>query len=129
MPVELRLLVWSVILLLAYIVVQGALVSRIRGLAWNAGPRDEGQGTLPSHAGRAQRALDNFKETYPAFIALALALTVTARTGGTGALGAWIWFAARIVYLPLYLLGVPWLRTLAYATSLVGLVFMLTRLF
>jgi uncharacterized MAPEG superfamily protein len=129
MSVELRLLAWSVILLLVYITAQGALVSRIRGLAWNAGPRDAGQGPLPTYAGRAQRALDNFKETWPAFIALALALAVTSKTGGSGALGAWIWFVARIVYLPLYLFGVPWLRTLAYGVSLVGLIMMLGRLF
>ena len=129
MSVELRLLAWSVILLLVYIVAQGAFVSRVRGLVWNAGPRDEGQGTLPTYAGRAQRALDNFKETWPAFIALALALAVTSRTGGTGALGAWTWFVARVVYLPLYLFGVPWLRSLAYGVSLVGLIMMLARLF
>jgi uncharacterized MAPEG superfamily protein len=117
-----------VILLIVYIGAQGAFVAPLRGLVWNAGPRDEGQPPLGKYPGRAQRALENFKETYPAFIALALALAVTAKTGGNGALGAWVWFAARVVYLPLYLLGVPWLRTFAYGASLVGLVLMLTRL-
>lgn len=128
MSIELRLLAWSVILLLVYIATQGAFVIRVRGLVWNAGPRDEGQGVLPIYAGRAQRALDNFKESWPAFIGLALALAVTSKTGGNGALGAWIWFVARAVYLPLYLFGVPWLRTLAYAASLAGLIMMLARL-
>jgi uncharacterized MAPEG superfamily protein len=128
MSVELRLLAWSVILLLAYIMAQGALVIPVRGLGWNAGPRDGGQGPLPTHAGRAQRALDNFKESWPAFIALTLALAIAGRTGGAGALGAWIWFVARIVYLPLYLLGVRWLRTLSYGASWVGLFIMLGRL-
>lgn len=128
MSVELRLLAWSVVLLLAHIAVQGALTIPIRGLVWNAGPRDEGQGAPPTYAGRAQRALQNFKETWPAFIALSLALAVAGRTGGPGALGAWIWFVARIAYLPLYLLGVPWLRTLSYGASWVGLIMMLGRL-
>jgi uncharacterized MAPEG superfamily protein len=128
MAVELQLLAWSVVLLIAHIMVQGALVAPIKGMAWNAGPRDGGQPTLGKHAGRAQRALENFKETYPAFIALALALAVTAHTGGVGALGAWLWFGGRVVYLPLYVLGVPWLRSGAYGVALVGLVMMLTRL-
>jgi uncharacterized MAPEG superfamily protein len=128
MSAELRLLVWSAPLLIVYIVAQGALVVSLRGLAWNAGPRDEGQPPLGKYPGRAQRALENFKETYPVFIGLALALVITAKTGGTGALGAWMWFVARIVYLPLYLLGVPWLRSIAYGAALAGLVLMFTRL-
>jgi uncharacterized MAPEG superfamily protein len=84
---------------------------------------------LGVYPGRAQRALDNFKETYPAFIALALALQVTGHTGGNGALGAWLWFGGRVVYLPLYLFGVPVIRTAVYGVTLAGLVMMLTRLF
>lgn len=128
MPVELSLLGWSVVLLIVYIGAQGALVTPLRGLAWNAGPRDEGQPPLGKYPGRAQRALENFKETYPAFIALALGLAHADKTGGTGALGAELWFGARIAYLPLYLLGVPGLRTLAFGVSLAGLIMMLTRL-
>ena len=128
MTQELRLLAWSVLLLIAYIAVQGALVTPLRGMSWNAGPRDEGQPPLGKYPGRAQRALENFKETYPAFIALALALTLASRSDGAGLLGAWIWFAARVAYLPLYLLGIPWLRSVAYGASLVGLVMMLVRL-
>jgi uncharacterized MAPEG superfamily protein len=128
MSVELQLLGGSVVLLIVHIMAQGALVAPLRGLPWNAGPRDEGQPPLGKYPGRAQRALENFKETYPAFIALALALAVTSKTGGNGALGAELWFGGRVAYLPLYLLGVPWLRTLAYGVSLVGLILMLTRL-
>jgi uncharacterized MAPEG superfamily protein len=129
MSVEIRLLAWSVILLLVHIIIQSMAVTRARGLVWNTGARDEANGPLPTYAGRAQRALDNYKETWPAYIALALALAVTGRTGGTASLGAWIWFVARLVYIPLYLFGVPWLRTLTYAVSLAGLILMLSRLF
>jgi uncharacterized MAPEG superfamily protein len=128
MSLELELLAWSVVLLIVHIMAQGALVAPLKGAVWNAGPRDEGQPTLGKYPGRAQRALENFKETYPAFVALALALAVSGKTGGNGALGAELWFAGRIVYLPLYLLGVPWLRSVAYGVSLVGLITMLVRL-
>jgi uncharacterized MAPEG superfamily protein len=56
-------------------------------------------------------------------------LAVTGRSGGVAAEGAWIWLAARIVYLPLYLFGVPRLRSLAFGVSALGLVLMAVRLF
>jgi uncharacterized MAPEG superfamily protein len=125
--IEIDLIGWSVVLLLIHIAVQGAFAIPERGLAWNAGPRDDARPATGRMAGRAARTLANFKETYPAFIALALALAVTGRAGGVGETGSWLWLGARIVYLPLYLLGVPWLRTLAYGASLVGLIMMLSR--
>jgi uncharacterized MAPEG superfamily protein len=128
MTLVMQLLVWSVVLLIVYIGFQGGLAAPIRGLRYNAGPRDDGQAALGKYPGRAQRALDNFKETYPAFVALALALSFTSRATGIGALGAELWFAGRVAYLPLYLFGVPWLRSLAYGVTLAGLVMMFIRL-
>jgi uncharacterized MAPEG superfamily protein len=125
---ELTVLTWSVVLFFVHMTIQAATAIRDTGLVHNAGPRDEHKpvGVL---AGRAQRAFNNFKETYPLFIALVLALATTGRSGGLGELGAWLWFGARIVYIPLYLFGVPWLRTAAFGASVVGLALMLGRLF
>ena len=58
-------------------------------------------------AGRLDRALKNLLETYPAFIAIVLALVVTGKTGGLAATGAWLWLAARVVYVLLYAAGIP----------------------
>jgi uncharacterized MAPEG superfamily protein len=127
MTTELTVLAWSFALFLAYLLVQAGASLRDRGVAFNAGPRDDPKPPLGKFAGRAQRAFDNFKETYPIFIALALGLAVTGRSGGAAATGAWIWLAARIVYLPLYVFGVPWVRVVAYGASLAGLVMMLVR--
>lgn len=128
LPIELTLLGWSVVLLVIALMVQGQLATRELGVGWNAGPRDGDKRPEGALAGRAQRALDNFKETYPAFIALALALAVSGRTGGLGATGAMLWFAARIVYHPLYLFGVPYVRSLVWVVSMLGLLLMLIRL-
>jgi uncharacterized MAPEG superfamily protein len=119
---------WSVVLLLVQVVLQASLASLELGTAYTAGPHDEERKPKNVYAGRADRALKNLLETYPAFVALALALALTAKTGGSGATGAQIWFWARIVYLPLYLLGVPYVRTVAWAISVVGLVMMLFAL-
>ena len=45
-----------------------------------------------------------------------------------GALGATIWILARIVYFPIYLLGVIYVRTAVWAISIIGLLMMLSRL-
>lgn len=126
---ELIVLGWSVVLLALLIALQSQLSTFERGLGWNAGPRDDAKEPLGPIAGRAERALKNFLETYPAFIGLALALAVSGRTGGLGALGAWLWFGARVAHVPLYLFGVTYVRSLAWALSAAGLGLMLIRLF
>ncbi|MBJ6120823.1 MAPEG family protein [Sphingomonas sp. BT553] len=128
MPTEITLLGWSTVLLFAHLMLQGQTATRERGLGWNAGPRDGEAAPLGPLAGRAQRALTNFQETWPAFIALALALTITDRTGGIGVVGAATWFVARIAYIPLYLFGIPYVRSLCWLVSILGLLLMLIRL-
>lgn len=102
LPLELTLLGCSVVLLLAHVALQGQTMTRERGLSWGAGARDSGSKPLGPVAGRTERALRNFGETYPAFVALTLALAVSGRVGGIGALGAGLWFVARLCYIPLY---------------------------
>lgn len=92
------------------------------------GPRDERKETSSVLAGRLMRAQRNFLETYPAFIALALALPVTGKGGGIGETGAWLWLAARVGFLGLYVAGVPLLRTIVWFVSLAGISMMLVRL-
>jgi uncharacterized MAPEG superfamily protein len=90
--------------------------------------RDKPAAASGSLFGRATRALANYVENLTPFVAVALALIVTHRTGGSGALGATIWILARTVYIPVYLLGIMYARTLVWAISIVGLVMMLSRL-
>ena len=126
--VELKTLAWSVILLLAQIGLQSIFATAEHGPKYNASPRDERLVANSPLAGRAQRALANLLETYPAFVGLALALAATGRSDGWGAWGALIWFWARVAYVPAYLMGVPFLRTAIWIVSVLGLVAMLTRL-
>jgi uncharacterized MAPEG superfamily protein len=128
LPIELTLAAWSVLLFLVHVVLQGQLATRDRGLAWNAGPRDGEPPPLSPVASRAERALANFSQSWPAFVVAALAVVVAGRTGAWSQVGAWLWFLARIAYLPLYVLGVPYIRTLAWGAALLGILLMLFQL-
>lgn len=124
---EITVLAWSVALLLVHIVVQASAAIDL-GLGYLVGARDETRLSRSLVAARLLRALRNFLETYPAFVALALALVVTGKAGGLGATGAWLWLLARVIYVALYAAGIPLVRTLVWAASIVGLVLMLVRL-
>ena len=127
---EIWVLGWSVVFLLVHILVQALSLDLAGdlGIKYLLGPRDEQRATKSVVAGRLQRSLNNMLETYPAFVALALALAVTGKTGGLGATGALVWIAARVVFTLFYVGGVPVLRTLAWFVSIFGLVLMVVRL-
>lgn len=125
---HLVLLAFSVILLFLHIGLQDFFATRALGLAWNVGPRDVEEKPKSVLVGRADRALANFKETYPAFVGLILGAALTGDGAGWGLTGGWIWFVARITYIPLYLLGIPYVRSLAWLVSVIGLVIMLLSL-
>ena len=124
---EITVLGWSVVLLLLQVVVQASATIDL-GPKYLFSPRDENRVSRSVVAGRLGRALRNLLETYPAFVALALALVVTGKAGGIGATGAWLWLIARVVYLGLYAAGIPVARTMAWFASIVGLALMLIRL-
>lgn len=127
MSIDLTLLVWACALTLvqAVIAVLGAMLQV--GLPTLAGNR-QGMPELTGWAGRAARAHRNMLECLVLFTALVLVAQVTGRADATTALGARLWFWARLVYVPVYLIGIPWLRTLIWAVSVVGLVLIFLRL-
>lgn len=128
MSVELKMLIWALLLGLLNIGLAASLSTMQRGLAWNAGPRDNVPEPLTGVAGRVDRALQNFKETFPFFAVAVLAVLFTQNTTPETAMGAQIYFWARVVYLPVYAAGISYLRTLVWAASLAGLVMVLLPL-
>ena len=121
MPIELRILAYGAILLLVHIILAAQLKTRDYGLSWNLGPRDDPPQPLSPMAGRLVRAEANFLETFPIATIALIGVVVADRTSSATALGGWMWLGARIVYLPLYAAGIPVLRTIAFAVSIVGL--------
>ncbi len=125
---ELTCLELSVALWLVHVLVQATIGNLELPFGYLFTSRDKPAATSGLLFGRATRALANYVENLTPFVAVALALIITQRTGGAGALGATIWILARIVYIPIYLLDVIYARTAIWALSIVSLVMMLARL-
>ncbi|WP_162349913.1 MAPEG family protein [Pseudoxanthomonas gei] len=129
MSMETQMLAWSIALGLAHVLLGAGLMTRQRGMKWNASARDGEPKPLTGVAARVERATRNFLETFPFFAAAVLAVVMTERTGSESALGAQVYFWARLAYLPIYAAGIPYLRSLAWAVSLWGLLQVLWVLF
>ena len=72
------------------------------------GPRDDAP-PLKGTAGRLQRALNNHFEGLILFSLAVVVVTLGGQASGLTAACAWIYLAARILYVPAYILGwVPW---------------------
>jgi len=125
MTTELAMLAWGCVLALVHILAASQVKTRQYGTKWNMGARDEELPPPKPMVGRMIRAQDNFLETFPVMIAAVLIVTAAELTSERTALGAQLWLGARIVYLPLYAFGVPYLRSAAWIVSLAGIVMVL----
>lgn len=76
----------------------------------------------PAWAQRAQRVHLNFVENLPPFAALVLVAHISGLSGELTALGAALFFWARVVHAACYYAAIPWVRTLAFAVSWAGMV-------
>ena len=128
MPIELKMLAWSVALGLVHVLLGAVLTTHQRGLRWNVGARDAVLPPVTGVAARVDRALRNFLETFPFFAAAVLAVVVLERGDASTALGTQCYFWARLAYVPLYAAGVPYLRTVVWGVSLCGLLQLLWAL-
>ncbi|HVK50377.1 MAG TPA: MAPEG family protein [Pseudoxanthomonas sp.] len=125
MPLELKMLAWAVVLGLLQLILAATFSTAQRGARWNASARDGEVRPLQGVAARLDRAWRNFMETFPFFAALALAVVVSERANADTALGAQLYLWSRVVYVPIYAAGIPYLRTLVWVVSMVGLLQML----
>ena len=102
MTLELKMLALSIVLGLVQIVLASHAASLQRGYVWTASSRDEAVPALTGVAGRLERALQNFVETFPLFAAAVLTAHVAATHGWMTEWGVQLYFWARVAYLALY---------------------------
>jgi uncharacterized MAPEG superfamily protein len=129
MRIELVMLAWTLVLALAQVFLPIIGRTRQLGSKWNAGPRDEPLPAADPVTGRLERAQRNLYETLPLYAAAVLAVVVADRTSAVTAIGAQLYFWARLVYVPLYAFGIAYVRSLVWLASLLGLLMVLAGLF
>ena len=127
MTPDLTLLVCAVVLAFLQIVVAAVGTNTQVPLSVLAGNRD-GMPEATGWAGRAARAHRNMMESLPLFAALVLIAHVAGRVNGTVILGEQIFVVARLAHAIIYTVGLPWIRTVAWAVSVVGMVMILMQL-
>jgi uncharacterized MAPEG superfamily protein len=129
MTTELRILLYTLVLGLVHILAGAFFATQQRGTKWNMSARDGKSPELTGLAGRMDRASKNFFETFPLVAAAILMLAVTHTSSSVTALGAQIYLAARVLYVPIYALGIPVVRTLVWGVSIIGFIMLLAPLF
>ena len=129
MTIELALLTASVILGILHIIIVSHLQSWQRGYWWTASSREQSVAPLTGIAGRAERALRNYLETFPFFAAAILVVTVTKTHSSLTVWGAHFYFWGRIVYAILYTADLPLARSLVWNIPTIGILMNVAGLF
>lgn len=127
MPIEVQLLVWSGVLALAQMIVAVLGAQSQVSLLVLAGNRER-MPALTGWALRATRAHLNMLESIVVFAIFVLVAQATGQLNETTALGANLFFWGRLAYAFVYVIGVPWLRTLVWGVATAGLVLVLSQI-
>ena len=120
MSPDLTYLLYSTILCFVQVLIAASGANTQVGLPKLAGNRED----LPEMvgwAGRARRAHLNMVENLLLFSALVLIAAIAGKANATTAMGAMIFFWARLAYAVIYLIGIPWLRTLVWFVGVIGM--------
>jgi uncharacterized MAPEG superfamily protein len=127
MKPELMLLLWSVLLAFVQMLLAVTGATLQVGLPKLAGNR-EGLPAFTGWVGRAQRAHRNMLENLVLFAVVVLVAAMTDKTNSTTLLGAQLFFWARLGYAVVYLAGLPWVRTLLWLASVIGIAMIFLQL-
>jgi uncharacterized MAPEG superfamily protein len=128
MTIDLWMLVASAVLCVSIpFVPLAGLMQLPGGSAWGFGNRDL-PFDVPPWVGRARRAHHNMVGNLAPFACLVLIAHVAGKANGTTALGAEIFFAARIAHALVYIIGIPVVRTLVFSVGSFGEVLILLQL-
>lgn len=129
MTPELTVLALAAILQVAQIALAGAVMNRDMGVEFNAGPRDT-QPEFSVLTGRLRRAVSNHFEALALFTIAVVVVTLSGKASGLTAACAWIYLAARILYVPAYGYGwAPWRSAIFGVGAAATLVMILVALF
>ena len=114
---ELAVINWALIVVASLIKTKAWKPS---GLLAALGNRDKAE-DCNGFPARTDRAARNMLENMVLFIALVLVASAAGVTSPQVELGARIFFWARVVYIPIYMIGIPVARTGVWAISVIGM--------
>lgn len=127
MTADLHYLAYSAVL--TWVMLMSASLLRAKGwtpagLTLAVGNRDDMPAPTPL-AGRADRAAKNMLENLVLFAVVVLVARLAQVAPEQVEPGAALFFWSRVAYWVIYLVGVPWLRTVVWGASIVGLIMIL----
>jgi uncharacterized MAPEG superfamily protein len=127
MTTDLVMLAWSAALcvLLAFPYTMG-MTQRL-GLPTMAGNR-EGIPDPEGWMARSKRAHLNMVENLAPFAALVLIAHVAGKADASTALGAQLFFWGRLAHAAVYIAGIAWVRTAAFAVAVLGMAIILVQI-
>ena len=126
MTFELWILLCAALLGLIHLTAASFTFKAQVGNRYTVGPRDEN--LQPAGiAGRLHRAQMNFLETFSIFATCVVVVHLSDTYGALSYWGSVLYLVGRILFLPLYAAGIPWLRTFSWNLATLGLVLVGTQ--
>ena len=127
MTIELKMLLWSTLLAFVQNLMPFFANTYKNGVVWALGNRDNSP-PMGEWARRAFRARTNMLENLMVFAFLVIIAELAGINSPTTMLGAQLFFYARVVHALCYLIGIPYVRSLAWVVSVVGMGMILSEL-
>ncbi len=126
MTPELKILAYAGLLQAAQLLLVVIFTDLQNGIKHGVGPRDTAK-PLHGIGARLDRALTNHYAALALFTIAVLTLTLSLKSSYLTITCAWVYLAARVAYVPLYVSGIPWLRSIAWSIGLGATVIMLLQ--
>lgn len=129
MTTELWMLTATTILFMLLLAMQ-SVVSLVAGVSITVLVGDRSD--LPAAEGlrgRAARTVNNSVEGMIIFAPLVVIAHLAGISNELTVMGASIYFWSRVAYVPCYMFGIPWIRTLVFGAGLAGLLMIIAALF
>ena len=116
---------------LQWLLIMAAATNSIvaNGIVYAMGNRQTEAKPVPAWAQRLGKASNNLAENLVLFAIVVLVVHVVGKGNETSALGAQIFLGGRVAHAAIYVAGVPALRTVVWAVSIVGMVMVASVLF
>ena len=124
MPVELKILGYAALLQFVQFILMAVPVSLQLGVTYTGGNRDE-QKQATGVPGRLKRAMENHNEALILFTIAVLVVVLGDASSALTVQCAWVYFWARVLYIPAYASGVFLVRSLVWGVGFAATAIML----